>query len=1234
MNRFLAAAVCLLLLIAVGAFLALRSPSRMPDAAVPQLPLELASRVARDIPLAVAHLENHEAQAAIALLNTLEKDIPNEKAVLQNLVIGRYLAYTNAKESDNKEELRSAAMAEVRRLQAARPDDWHSYALAGLMLEKFDDGAGAYSQFETIAPIQTITNGGDTRPASRIGDVTMLYAMAKAGLALPNGPERQDALAALVLASEKDTENFWILRDLILALAEAQDLRIARALDQLAAIAPVVESSIRRANPQFSFSEELQKARALIAELKTSPPDAAPKWQKVSTLTRRLCNSFYSEDAAQSDQKYLYRHPLDFVVSELPVSVVASLVPVAETTQASGGLKLEWSSVVFPETFREMSNVKQARLADMTLDRKPELCVLSENKFSIWSRGTDGQWVVLVEVPVSGISGFVLADLDDDSVDLAVENDPSGVKQVGRADLDVVFFGPSGIQLWQNISKEGLRSLTQWPAESAQALDGDTRVADVADLDLDGDMDLVLGGDFGVRFGFNTGKPLFFTRPDTPVQVPAPIDVTRLVPCDVDRDQDIDVVVVAGGRVSLLENLRHATLRWKSLDAFAEVKGVRDVQVLDADGNASWDLLLIGSAGTQLALSQTPEAGKWVLSKDQIRSVDPSVADKGVVADLDNDGAEEVIGFGGQSPPVWMKKRGHHSPDYTGEPWVIPTNNLAAVQDLQAADFDRDGDLDVCLVDGGGVQMWENKTGNQNAWLDVEVIGKQVKSAQAVSSGRVNHYGAGSLLEVRGSTGYQARFVTSFPPHFGLGPQGTADLARLIWPNGFPANVFHPTPNQTLWEVQTLLGSCPYLYTWDGERFVFATDLLWAAPLGMPSPNGGMTPSREWEYLKLPGSLLKEADGVYTLQLTEELYEAAYFDQVELIAVDHPSDVEVYSNEKVGPPSIAAKKIHTVREPMAPLSAKDQSGRDLLPALSQLDEVYTQHWDHKVKQGWTERTTMELDLGTVPEKSPVTLFLTGWVYPTDPSISVSIQDDPAQAGFGIQPPSLEVPDGQGGWKVANPYIGFPGGKTKTIAIDLTGQLAPNDGRLRIVTSMEICWDQAFFTVDEAPAEVRETPLELVSADLHFRGCSARVVHPQHGPERYDYSRVGPMIYRSMGGQFTRYGDVQELLTAPDDRMLVLGCGDECTLKFSATGPLPAGWTRDFLIHNIGWDKDCNPQNTYSQTVEPLPYAGMGTYPPSEPFPDDELHRDYLKKYQTREQSDVPFRRFVFVREKD
>ena len=38
--------------------------------------------------------------------------------------------------------------------------------------------------------------------------------------------------------------------------------------------------------------------------------------------------------------------------------------------------------------------------------------------------------------------------------------------------------------------------------------------------------------------------------------------------------------------------------------------------------------------------------------------------------------------------------------------------------------------------------------------------------------------------------------------------------------------------------------------------------------------------------------------GSLRIHLTEELSEVSYFDQVQLIAIDHPADTEIYSNEK------------------------------------------------------------------------------------------------------------------------------------------------------------------------------------------------------------------------------------------------------------------------------------------------------------------------------------------------
>jgi hypothetical protein len=103
--------------------------------------------------------------------------------------------------------------------------------------------------------------------------------------------------------------------------------------------------------------------------------------------------------------------------------------------------------------------------------------------------------------------------------------------------------------------------------------------------------------------------------------------------------------------------------------------------------------------------------------------------------------------------------------------------------------------------------------------------------------------------------------------------------------------------------------------------------------------------------------------------------------------------------------------------------------------------------------------------------------------------------------------------------------------------------------------------------------------------------------------------------------YTRYGDVRELLEAPDDRYVIMGAGDEIGLRFdpSSLPPLPAGWRRDYMLKVDGWAKDRDANTAYSQTVEPLPFHGMSRYPypPAEKYPDDPVHRQYRSNYNTR-----------------
>ena len=69
------------------------------------------------------------------------------------------------------------------------------------------------------------------------------------------------------------------------------------------------------------------------------------------------------------------------------------------------------------------------------------------------------------------------------------------------------------------------------------------------------------------------------------------------------------------------------------------------------------------------------------------------------------------------------------------------------------------------------------------------------------------------------------------------------------------------------------------------------------------------------------------------------------------------------------------------------------------------------------------------------------------------------------------------------------------------------------------------------------------------------------------------------------------GDVTPLLRAIDDRLVIMGSGDEIALTFPAARlpALPRGWTRDFLLLVDGWAKDADPNTAFSQSVEPLPF---------------------------------------------
>jgi hypothetical protein len=446
------------------------------------------------------------------------------------------------------------------------------------------------------------------------------------------------------------------------------------------------------------------------------------------------------------------------------------------------------------------------------------------------------------------------------------------------------------------------------------------------------------------------------------------------------------------------------------------------------------------------------------------------------------------------------------------------------------------------------------------------------------------------------------------------------DTVRITWPNGLIQNELNQPLNKVaaIKEAPRLSGSCPMIFTWNGERFVFITDVLGVAPLGASSGDGQFFPVDHDEYVSIPGDLLKLRNGAYEVRVTEELHEVSYLDQIKLIALDHPTATEIVTNDKFKSPPFPEFRLFGGERRIYARSAHDDQGNDVRASLSAQDFAYPDAF-RRNSAGVAEMHHLDLDFGKAATSNHAVLVLHGWVDWADGSTFLAATQERRDLVF----PYLQVKDAAGNWKIVVEDMGIPSGKPKTMAVDLTGKFLSDSREVRIVTNLCVYWDEIYLLESDAAPSNRMTAAALLSADLHFRGFSRPTIHSQRKqPEQFEYQAVSPTsMWNPTPGAYTRYGAVADLLREPDDRMAILGSGDEVTLRFEARvlPPLPAGWKRDFLLLVDGWAKDADANTAFSQSVLPLPFHDMTSYPypAGQHFPDDPVHQEYQRQYNTR-----------------
>ncbi len=806
--------------------------------------------------------------------------------------------------------------------------------------------------------------------------------------------------------------------------------------------------------------------------------------------------------------------------------------------------------------------------------------------------------------------------------------------------LDLLVLKDKGIQLFNNVAEGKFKDVTATAFKSHKEIIASTCL--FIDADHDGDLDLFLGGKSDLMLR-NNGDGTF-SNETAKMGFGQNISRSRDVGLgDFDDDGDIDLFVSReDGNNVLFSNLRQGMFR--NVTAKAGIHPMLNsgsVAIGDYNNDGYLDIFVTTLDGSDYRLYKNRNNGSFEEDKSSSQSfgILKSIKVNDVTfLDFDNDGYQDIFVVG-EEPEEG--KRGvflfHNNGkgNFSDISKLLPQKLLEA-EKVALADYNGDGDLDMYIAGiDGKLRLLRNDGGNGNHYLKMKLVGLKTGSSKN------NHFGIGAKVEVRAGDLYQMQVVTSPDIFFGMGNRTKADVVRILWSNGVPQNIFSPGSDEDLIEAQELKGSCPFLYTWNGEKYVFVKDMMWRSALGMPlGIMGGKTAfafaDASEEYIKVPGELLHEKKGRYNIQITEELWETIYNDKIELIAVDHPEETDIYVDEKFAAPPYPELKVYKVKNHQLPTSVTDGKGNNLLEFISKKDHQYISNFRHEKYQGITEMKDLILDLGNIQNPKNLQLFLNGWIFPTDASINVALSQTES---IKIKHPSIEVINTNGEWEEVISSIGFPSGKNKTLIVDLSDKFLSVKRKVRIRTNMEIYWDYIFFSKDEA-VEIKMTKMSPVTADHHYRGFSKQFRKGgRYGPHWFDYGEVSTgKKWRDLTGTYTRYGDVSELLQEADDMYIIANAGDETTISFDATQlpKLERGWKRDFLIYSVGWVKDGDLNTAKGQTVLPLPFHGMSQYPykKNEHYPTSKKHKDYKKKYNNRKVETYNFRTFLSQRKSD
>jgi len=753
------------------------------------------------------------------------------------------------------------------------------------------------------------------------------------------------------------------------------------------------------------------------------------------------------------------------------------------------------------------------------------------------------------------------------------------------------------------------------------------------DYDHDGDLDLFVTGKrlSGVKDSTdnvvwrNNGNSTF-TNSTAEAGFAGEGATTSVVLSDINNDRAVDLVVTGtSGAPTVYLNQREGLFKAMPLYDTAGLAPATGVYIFDFNKDGWMDVALTHDGAPGVSLWRNVD-GK---SFERVHlPITDATRGWGITAiDFDNDGwidLAAVIETAKVPELRVLRNKGAQGFEDVSASLGLDKLKLASPRSVIAGDLDNDLAADLVITQSGAdLFVLHNDGGNKNHALRIELKGLADNKTGLGTKVEVFSNGSWQKFEAVGGAGY----LSQGPPQIlaGLGKNTNADIVRMLWPTGVLQDEIDVAVNKpvSFLELDRRGSSCPTLFAWNGEKYEFITDVIGAGVIGhWISPTSKNTADPD-EWVKIDGSKLQAKDGSMSVRFGEPMEEVNYIDQLRMVAIDHPANVDVYPDERFldNPPFASGKTVAT-SAPHVPAGAWDNDGRDVLQLLSKRDHKYVRDFTNLPYAGFANTHTLTLDLGTWTPKNPLRLFLSGFIE----YFSATSMYAAWQAGLQPMSPTIEAQLPDGTWKRVVEDMGFPAGLPRTITVDLTGKLPVGAHNIRITTNLQIYWDQVL--VDNGPARentVRTTELPLAAANLGFRGYPRQVDGETPGDLTYYYeqaSTTGP--FSRFRGSYTQYGDVTSLLTSVDNHFAVFGTGEDIDAEFDAAvlPSLPKGWKRDYFFYANGFVKDMDFYEAIPFTVAEMPFHGMSTYPypANQHYPDDAAANGYRLDWNDRFES--------------